>query len=44
MGKACERVGTVNGVQFTRELVAVITETTFKQCSVLGTDLELFAK
>ena len=29
---------------FSRELVATITETTFKQCEFLAADLELFAK
>lgn len=31
-------------MSFSRELVAVITETTFKQAQLLATDLELFAK
>ena len=34
----------VEGMIFSRELVATITETTFKQCELLATDLELFAK
>lgn len=29
---------------FSRELVAVLTEATFKQANLLATDLELFAK
>ena len=29
---------------FSRELVAIITETAFKEAQLLATDLELFAK
>ena len=41
VGQVCSDV---EGVTFSRELVATITETTFKQCELLATDLELFAK
>ena len=41
MGRVCEEV---EGVTFSRELVAAISETTFKQCEVLATDLEQFAR
>ena len=37
----CEEV---EGSTFSRELVAAISETTFKQCEVLATDLEQFAR
>jgi hypothetical protein len=41
VGHVCSEV---EGMTFSRELVATITETTFKQCELLATDLELFAK
>lgn len=44
VGKICKQVGEENDLRFSRELVAVITETTFKQCHTLAVDLELFAK
>lgn len=41
-GTVCKEA--VEGMTFSRELVAIITETTFKQAELLATDLELFAK
>ena len=41
VGHVCSEV---EGMTFSRELVATITETAFKQCELLATDLELFAK
>jgi hypothetical protein len=41
VGHVCSEV---EGMTFSRELVATITETSFKQCELLATDLELFAK
>lgn len=42
MGTVCNEA--VEGMTVSRELVAIIAETTFKQAELLATDLELFAK
>lgn len=34
----------VKDVTFTKEFIATLTETAFKECEALSTDLELFAK
>lgn len=41
VGQVCSEI---EGTTFSRDLVATITETTFKQCELLAADLELFAK
>lgn len=41
VGNVCSEV---EECTFSRELVAIITETTYKQAELLVTDLELFAK
>jgi len=41
VGRVCEEM---EDVTFSREFVAAVSETTFKQCEVLATDLEQFAK
>lgn len=42
VGGVCQQVG--EGETFSREVVAILTETAFKQANLLATDLELFAK
>ena len=41
VGEICSQV---EGTTFSREMVAVLTEATFRQAELLATDLELFAK
>lgn len=41
VGQICSEV---DGAVFSRELVATITETTFKQSELVARDLEMFAK
>ena len=41
VGRVCEEV---EDVTFSRELIATISETAFRQCQVLATDLEQFAR
>ena len=41
VGEVCSEV---EGATFSREVIAAITETTFKQCELLAVDLEQFAK
>ncbi len=41
VGEVCSQV---EDTTFSREMVAVLTETTFRQAELLATDLELFAK
>lgn len=42
VGEVCGQVE--EGTSFSREVVAILTETAFKQADMLATDLELFAK
>ncbi len=44
VGEVCKEVGESEDATFSRELVAILTETTFKQSELLSSDLELFAK
>ncbi|KAK2572645.1 Centromere protein S [Acropora cervicornis] len=44
VGRICENTGKETGLQFSRQFIAALTETTFKQCESFATDLELFAK
>ena len=41
VGEVCSQV---EGSTFSRELVAILTESTYKQAELLANDLELFAK
>ncbi len=41
VGQVC---GEVEDTRFSRELIAAITETSFKQCETLAIDVEQFAK
>ena len=41
VGEVC---GQVEDTTFSREMVAVLTEATFRQAELLATDLEQFAK
>ena len=43
VGRVCNQVDQ-DDLTFSREVAAVLTETTFKQVELLATDLELFAK
>ncbi|XP_062517913.1 centromere protein S-like [Corticium candelabrum] len=48
VGKICEEVTlsgfAASGTKFSRQYIAMLSETTFKQCETLATDLESFAK
>eukprot|EP00128_Syssomonas_multiformis_P007427 Colp12_sorted_trinity150504_noHs@16196 len=44
VGKICEKKGDELGVTFSKPLMAVLAQVTFKQVEELALDLELFAK
>ncbi|KXJ10513.1 Centromere protein S [Exaiptasia diaphana] len=44
VGRICEQVGEENGLQYSRQFIAALTETTYRQCESFAVDLELFAK
>nr|XP_006819990.1 PREDICTED: centromere protein S-like [Saccoglossus kowalevskii] len=44
VGQICEQFGEKNDVTFSRQLIATISETTYRQSGVLATDLGTFCK
>ncbi|EDO47308.1 predicted protein [Nematostella vectensis] len=44
VGKICEETGAEAGLTFSRQFVAALTETSYRQCESFAVDLELFAK
>ncbi|XP_060708392.1 centromere protein S [Hemiscyllium ocellatum] len=44
VGCLCEEVGEDKGTEFSKQTIAALAETTFRQCENFATDLELFAK
>ncbi|CAB1437865.1 unnamed protein product [Pleuronectes platessa] len=44
VGQLCQKMGEVHRRDFSRQVIAAITETTFRQCDVFATDLEAFAR
>ncbi|GCC34149.1 hypothetical protein chiPu_0012622 [Chiloscyllium punctatum] len=44
VGCLCEEVGVDKGTEFSKQTIAALAETTFRQCENFATDLELFAK
>ncbi|XP_077996218.1 centromere protein S-like [Glandiceps talaboti] len=44
VGQICEESAEENDVVFSRQFIATLAEATFRQCGILATDLELFAK
>ncbi|KAM4588085.1 centromere protein S [Odontesthes bonariensis] len=44
VGHLCQRIGEDHKREFSRQVVAAIAETTFRQCDVFAKDLEAFAR
>uniref|UniRef100_UPI00358E1CF7 centromere protein S-like isoform X4 n=1 Tax=Myxine glutinosa TaxID=7769 RepID=UPI00358E1CF7 len=44
VGKLCEKVANDEHVSFSKQAVAAIAETTFRQCELFTRDVEMFAK
>uniref|UniRef100_UPI00398F44CC centromere protein S n=1 Tax=Pristiophorus japonicus TaxID=55135 RepID=UPI00398F44CC len=44
VGCLCQEVGEDKQIEFSKQTIAAIAETTFRQCENFATDLELFAK
>ncbi|XP_028393673.1 centromere protein S-like [Dendronephthya gigantea] len=44
VGKICEEIGEETNLRYSKQFIAALTETTFKQIGSFATDLELFAK
>ncbi|KAM8790138.1 centromere protein S-like isoform 3-T3 [Rhynchonycteris naso] len=44
VGCLCEEVALDQGVQFSRQTIAAISEVTFRQCENFAKDLEMFAR
>ncbi|KAM6927677.1 centromere protein S [Xenentodon cancila] len=44
VGRLCEKIGRDHRREFSRQAVAAITETTFRQCDIFAKDLEAFAR
>ena len=44
VGKICEEVGEETNLRYSKQFIAALAETTFKQIDSFATDLELFAK
>ncbi|XP_019712001.1 centromere protein S [Hippocampus comes] len=44
VGQMCHKVGEEHHRAFSRQVVAAITETAFRQCDIFAKDLEAFAK
>lgn len=40
----CQKIGEENRREFSRQTVAAIAETTFRQCDIFAKDLEAFAR
>ncbi|XP_034543029.1 centromere protein S [Notolabrus celidotus] len=44
VGRLCQRTGEDNRREFSRQVIAAITETAFRQCDIFAKDLEAFAR
>ncbi|XP_038677884.1 centromere protein S [Scyliorhinus canicula] len=44
VGHLCQEVGEDKKIKFSKQTIAAIAETTFRQCENFATDLEIFAK
>ncbi|XP_061583311.1 centromere protein S [Cololabis saira] len=44
VGRLCGKVGAEHRREFSRQVVAAITETAFRQCDIFAKDLEAFAR
>ncbi|KAM9409119.1 centromere protein S isoform 1-T1 [Pholidichthys leucotaenia] len=44
VGRLCQKIEEDNHRKFSRQVVAAIAETTFRQCDVFAKDLEAFAR
>uniref|UniRef100_A0AAY5KL16 Centromere protein S n=1 Tax=Esox lucius TaxID=8010 RepID=A0AAY5KL16_ESOLU len=43
VGRLCQSLGENHQMEFSRQVIAAISETTFRQCDVFAKDLEAFA-
>ncbi|XP_069001254.1 centromere protein S [Embiotoca jacksoni] len=44
VGRLCQKAGEDHRREFSRQVVAAIAETTFRQCDIFAKDLEAFAR
>ncbi|XP_034724758.1 centromere protein S [Etheostoma cragini] len=44
VGRLCQRMGEVHRREFSRQVIAAIAETAFRQCDIFAKDLEAFAR
>uniref|UniRef100_I3J889 Centromere protein S n=2 Tax=Oreochromis niloticus TaxID=8128 RepID=I3J889_ORENI len=44
VGRLCQKIGEDHRRQFSRQAIAAIAETTFRQCDIFAKDLEAFAR
>nr|ACO13773.1 Centromere protein S [Esox lucius] len=44
VGRLCQSLGENHQMEFSRQVIAAISETTFRQCDVFAKDLEAFAR
>ncbi|XP_022602472.1 centromere protein S-like [Seriola lalandi dorsalis] len=44
VGRLCQKTGEDHRREFSRQVVAAIAETTFRQCDIFAKDLEAFAR
>ncbi|XP_023143198.1 centromere protein S isoform X2 [Amphiprion ocellaris] len=44
VGRLCQKIGEDHRREFSRQVIAAIAETTFRQCDVFAKDLEAFAR
>ncbi|XP_032370430.1 centromere protein S isoform X2 [Etheostoma spectabile] len=44
VGRLCQRMGEVHRREFSRQVLAAIAETAFRQCDIFAKDLEAFAR
>nr|XP_020453790.1 centromere protein S-like [Monopterus albus] len=44
VGRLCQKLGEDHQKEFSRQVIAAITETTFRQCEIFAKDLEAFAR
>ncbi|XP_028262326.1 centromere protein S [Parambassis ranga] len=44
VGRLCQKTGQDLRVEFSRQVIAAITETTYRQCDIFAKDLEAFAR
>ncbi|XP_042352567.1 centromere protein S [Plectropomus leopardus] len=44
VGRLCQKMGEDHRREFSRQVIAAIAETTFRQCDIFAKDLEAFAR